>query len=202
MTEEFDKTINIFFEFQKMKIVHRYGSHDPIYHENVASHYGTMIAMADELIERFKLNLDFKKVIQLIKYHDMSEIGMIFDFDAMATESNIKIQKEKTVLENKTINNFSKEYGLHIKRHFQEYESQQTNESRFVKIIDRLDAWFRIMERGVDKINNEWALWTTSTADEFARKYQPIVPFYIRVRELLVQQLKERKGIIIPEFVP
>jgi len=142
-------TVELFFDFQRKKNIKRYGICPEAFHESVGDHCSAMIDMADDLMTRFDLGLDYRRVIKIIKYHDMGELGLAQDYNASVAEVDSKYKDEKTCLEKETIAKLIKKYGKEIKEFTSEYLEQKTREAKFVKLLDRLDAMFWQVLRGV-----------------------------------------------------
>ena len=147
------KLIDYFLEIQSIKDTKRYKPYDNIFHENVAAHSFLMIVMATKLIDELKLDLDFKKVIDLIIHHDFGEIGLEFDFAAVNTVTKQQKQHKEDVEERK-INELSDKYGQKIKELNDEYSRPTTREGHFVKLIDKMESIIYIVKKGCEKIYN------------------------------------------------
>jgi len=103
-----------------LKEVKRFGEHGcGCYHkafkESVAEHCFHMLLIADKLIEVLKLDdLDYKKVVKLILYHDACEHGMTEDFDAFIAHENPEYKKKKHEAERQNVEKLVKKHGKFI----------------------------------------------------------------------------------------
>ena len=148
------KLLDYFFELNKIKDVKRYKLHHAVFAESVADHCFSMILIAVKFIEELKLDLDFKKVVKLISYHDICELGLEEDFDAVKAQYDAGYNLTKKAYEQKNITELSKKYGKEIYELFDEFEKQETREAKFVKAIDRLETTIHEIIRGVEFFTN------------------------------------------------
>ncbi|MBR2909173.1 MAG: HD domain-containing protein [Clostridia bacterium] len=104
--------------------------------ESDAEHTYSMCLLAMEIMSKRNLKLDQLKVYKLILCHELGEIdvGDITPVDGVS-------KAEKMVKESKCIERISKVANMpEIIELAREYEERQTEESKFVKIIDKLDC--------------------------------------------------------------
>ncbi len=111
---------------------------DPITNttESVAEHSFSMCMLALEIINKKGLRLNQEKVLKMCLFHDLSEIecGDITPFDNITKEQ--KFKQERTAI--KKISNL---FGSReVEEIWLEFEENITDEAKFVKIIDKLDA--------------------------------------------------------------
>ena len=104
--------------------------------ESDAEHTFSMCLLAMEIIKRRNLKLDEAKVYKLILCHELGEIdvGDITPFDNVSKDEK-KIKEMACIERIATISNMPE-----IKDLAQEYVDRQTEEAKFVKIIDKLDS--------------------------------------------------------------
>ena len=95
--------------------------------ESVAAHSWGMAMLATQMCPE---ELDLKRVLQLCILHDVAEVkvGDITPHDNVSAE-------EKHRLESEAIDSM----GIDAKDIFDEYEAQNTPESKFVRHLDKLD---------------------------------------------------------------
>jgi len=104
--------------------------------ESDAEHTFSMCMIALYIINKEKLKLDELKVLKMILFHELGEIdaGDITPFDNVP-------KQEKHHLEHKCIERISKENDMpEILELWLEFESEGTEEAKFVKKIDKFDA--------------------------------------------------------------
>ena len=143
--------IEKFVNIQKLKFTYRYSWRKfNSEKESTADHSWCCLVVADYLLEKlnkicpWKYNLDKLKVYEYIIYHDLIEAETWdVDIDPSCSE---KIKTKKEVEEQvfpiflEKIPNELKEI---YKSRFSEYEKRETLESKFVKLIDVIEAEFQ-----------------------------------------------------------
>ena len=105
--------------------------------ESVAEHiYGTCI-LAISIDSQFKLGIDLYKVIIMLVLHEIEEIkiGDLTPFDKVTKEEKRKIGKQ--AVEEVLITLDKKVQYIEL---IEEFENMKTNESRFAKMCDKLEA--------------------------------------------------------------
>lgn len=130
-----------FSERLKKEMRHSYCSNRR--QESVAEHTWQMALMAIMVAPHLSISIDILRVLKMIVVHDLAEaeVGDVSWLDQMANPQ----LKEKKILEEKAaIKKIKKQlpspvneeiYGL-----WYEYEDRQTNEAKFVKVLDDLEA--------------------------------------------------------------
>ena len=185
------KLLDYFLEINKIKDVERYTVHHKVFHESVADHSFMMIVLATKFIDELNLDLDFKKVIELVTNHDFCEIGLSADYDAVAAKVDAKYYDEKKSFETQNIEKFSNRYGKKMLMLHDEYVKQETREAKFVKALDKLETNIYEVFRGVEYFGSPdfIALYPKKAVMAFPE----LIPFY---KEFLVQmkQLYEKTG--------
>ena len=105
--------------------------------ESVAEHiYGTCI-LAISIDSQFELNIDLYKVIIMLVLHEIEEIkiGDLTPFDKVTKEEKRKIGKQAVEEVLSTLDKKVQYIEL-----IEEFENMKTNESRFAKMCDKLEA--------------------------------------------------------------
>lgn len=125
-----------FLELDKLKSVYRrtYLS-DNSRHENSAEHSWHLALAVLTLDKEFDLDVDLLKTLKMALIHDIGEIGA-GDISVFDPEHEQKTKKERHYLEQ--LKETSPLFTADIEDLWVEYEAQETLESRWVKIIDRL----------------------------------------------------------------
>jgi len=183
------KQIDTFLELTKIKDVRRYSEyHHKIYDESVADHCFMMIIMATKFFEELKLDLDFVKVIKLISHHDMCELGLVNDFDAVKVQNNKEYARQKEQTELATITNLSEKYGSEIMELFLEYEKQETREAKFVKALDKIEANIHEMSRGTENFDDPEfiALYPKNAVENFPE----LIPFLKAFNKIMKKEYR------------
>lgn len=104
--------------------------------ESDAEHTFSMALLALYIIKHKQLKLDESKVLKMILYHELCEIdtGDITPFDNVSKE-------QKYLEELKAVERISKNYNMpEILEIWKEFEEEKTQEAKFVKQMDKLDA--------------------------------------------------------------
>ena len=117
--------------------------------ESTASHSWRVALMAFLLAEELKINVNLNKVIKLALVHDIAE-AITGDIDAVDIMNKSVSKKEKRIAEQKAIQIITQKFsfGNNLKQLWEEYDSQKTKEAKFVKAIDKIEAYLHIKEAG------------------------------------------------------
>lgn len=136
-------------EAMKLKFTYRYGDRLKWEQESVAAHSWSMMLIADYLLEKLeaaapgKYNLDRTKIYSLIAYHDLIEAETgDEDVDPSNQENHSKKQEKEQALFTGFKNKLPFEIQIRFESMYREYEERKTPESRFVKIVDCIEAEF------------------------------------------------------------
>jgi len=137
----------------KLKSVYRLNSVDKR-KESSAEHSWSCIVLADYILNKYKIDVDRLKVYELLMYHDLSEIHTgDFPFIPGADRGE---KKDKELLAAKKLEKeLPEQLGKKYYEIFTEFEEQKTNESRFAKAIDILDAQIHEID-----YKEDWKGWT------------------------------------------
>jgi len=187
--------VELFFDFQRKKNIRRFGICPPVFHESVAAHCGAMMDMADEFIESYDLGLDYRRVMQLIKYHDICELGMAEDYNSTMSRIDTEYKAKKQDAEKQTIYCLTRKHGKRIADYDAEYDNQTTREAVFVKFLDKLDSVLWQLNAGVqnyrdmdlppkltfEEIYDEIATKT----NKFIKEFPQLNAFYRKVQEAI-----------------
>ena len=146
--------ISFYYQFNHLKNIYRQGwiksllgKEHLLEIESVADHSWSVSMLAISIIEKYKLNYNITKCMKLSIVH---ELGEIYAGDYTPCD-NITIQK-KHELEEEAINrllnsvNFENDF-LEL---WKEYEKQETEESKFVKQLDKLECIMQASCYGLD----------------------------------------------------
>ena len=162
MTHDIENTYNIdvkteeiidyYLQAVRIREIERYGHLAKKFRNNVAEHCFMMIVLADKLIAHYNFDLDFRKVVRYIYLHDWGEIGMKQDIPAVTKSKgdNRDLVKQKE-FQNATA--LLSEFGLSSDiADYQSYENLETEESKFVMALDKLECPLFIIKSGLDNI--------------------------------------------------
>jgi len=137
--------------------------------ESDAEHTFSMSLLAIEIMEKEKLNLNKEKVLKMVLYHELGEIGAgdITPVDDINREE--KYNLEKDYIEKISINcNMPEIYEL-----WKEFEENKTPEAIFVKKIDKLDTIIQC--KIYSEINNKPEVY-----EEFYSRWKPLISEFLK----------------------
>lgn len=143
--------IEQFKNIQKLKFTYRFSWRTLNWEkESTAEHTWCMFVVADYLLEKlnqicpWKYNLDKLKIYEMIVYHDLIESETWdVDLDPSASE----LHKTKAQIEKEAfpifLDKIPKELRKIYSEKIDEYEKRETIESKFVKLVDVIEAEYQ-----------------------------------------------------------
>lgn len=146
--------ISFYYQFNYLKNIYRQGwlkglleSRNATEIESIADHSWSVAMLAISLIEKYKLNYDITKCMKLSIIHELGEIyaGDITPDDNISKGKKHELEKdaiEKLMSSVKFENDFIDLWD--------EFESQETEESIFVKQVDKLEFILQASCYGLD----------------------------------------------------
>ncbi len=149
-----DEIIDYYLEAVKIRDIQRYGHLNKKFRNNVAEHCFMMIVLADKLIEHYKFELDFRKVVRYIYMHDWGEIGMNKDIPAgVKAKGNIRgiAKEQERISAHKSFAKFGLQNDI---ADYDNYNDLKDDEARFVTAIDKLEGPLFVIKNGLDNITN------------------------------------------------
>jgi len=107
--------------------------------ENSAEHSWHLAVAAMVLREYAPAGVDLLRVLELVTIHDLVEIdaGDTFAYDVSGQQT--RAARENAAAD-RIFGLLPAEQGAHIRRLWEEFEAQETGESRFANALDRLQA--------------------------------------------------------------
>jgi len=133
----FDKIFDFLIELDKLKSVYRKSFlSDGSRNENSAEHSWHLSMAVMMLHQEIPDDIDFLKTLKLTLVHDICEIGA-GDISVYDSKRNLVQDSEKDYLI-QLKNEFPGSFTEEILTLWEEYESQVSPESRWVKVFDRL----------------------------------------------------------------
>ena len=187
--------IELFLELNRLKDVKRFAVYHPIFHETVAEHTFHMAIIADRLFDELDLgDLDYRRVMKLIFYHDVCELGMGNDFDGMTADNNSEYKAQKTRAEDATIKALAKKHGKYIIDLHKEYKAQKTEEAKFVKALDKLQCAIHELDRGAgfSQSTPEQLEYAATWATKHIQNFPKLKPIYRDLQERLKKLFKSQ----------
>ena len=140
--------LNFLAEINSLKKVERYSNKPPRFRDSVAEHCMQMIIMADMLIQHFKLDLDFSKVVRYIYLHDLGEIGMQKDICAYSPNKPVDRKTKKESEKIVAHRFFHKHNRESYKLVYDDYNAQCDKESKFVNLLDKTEPLIFALSNG------------------------------------------------------
>lgn len=146
--------IVFYYQFNHLKNIYRQGWLKNLYGkehineiESVADHSWSVAMLAISIIEKYQLNYDITKCMKLSIIHELGEIyaGDFTPIDEITKEK--KHELEKNAIEELLVSIDFKNDFLEL---WEEYEEQETNESIFIRQIDKLECIMQASCYGID----------------------------------------------------
>lgn len=151
-------------EAMKLKFTYRFWDRLKWEQESVAAHSWSMMLVADYLLAKleslapWEYILDREKIYQLIAYHDLIE-SQTWDEDI--DPWNAKNHDAKWAKESEAMKSFPQKLPEELQEIFisayEEYEQRETLESKFVKIVDIIEAEFFCHDKWY--LFGNWSRW-------------------------------------------
>ncbi len=139
------KDLEYYLKLEGLKHVTRYQPFQEL-QESVAGHIYMTVILANDIMEKYNLEVDKAKVINLLLIHDLTELGMQFDYPADILSQRPELQVLKEQQEKQKIENISNTFSRpHLKVLFEEFESCTTPEAKFANFIDKLESSIYIL---------------------------------------------------------
>ena len=160
--------------------------------ESVADHSWRLSLMSLLLADELNLDLNLARTLKLAIVHDLAEAltGEIDAFRVITGEISKKSKDENELKAIKKITtNFS--FGKNIKELWQEYLDQETNEARYVKALDKLEAFLTILEAGHQEYKQK--IFYANYADAAVNNFSELEPLLLEVKKRLKKELTKGK---------
>lgn len=174
--------------------------------ESSAAHTWKGILLIRDLVESYNLDINISHAQNMFAVHDLPELVLKNDhtsYDLAQGTAQVTLQ-EKFFHEEQVMTNIARKYGRwDLYRLWREFEDKETECSRFVNVVDKLEAKLHILDvggtwrYGIDPI-----LHNILCADNTARAYPPLIPFYLEVRNQLREMFESQDPTFIwkPEY--
>jgi putative hydrolase of HD superfamily len=177
-----------FLSAKRFEDVKRYATQDPVLHQSDSEHAFFMILMARKLFKELNLDLDYAKVIDLILFHDFSEIGLKEDYEATRAQSDPAYRREKELFEKRNIKKVTKDLDdPDIKSAYDEYNADETREAKFVKALDKIESAIHKTARHREDITDDLGF-TASYPNEYVADFAELVPFWAEFQAHMKKQ--------------
>lgn len=144
--------ITFYFQYNQLKNIYRQGFLQKFgakaeQCESIADHTFSVSLLCMSIIEKYELELDLLKCLKLCIIHELGEIyaGDFTPFDNISEEDKHELEKQgvEKVLE-------CLEFENDFLKLWLEYENQKTDESIFVKELDKIEFLLQAAAYGTD----------------------------------------------------
>jgi len=160
--------------------------------ESVADHSWRLSLLSFLVADELKLNLNLAQTLKIAIVHDLAE-ALTGEIDAFRVITGEISKKSKDKNELKAImtitSNFS--FGKNIKELWQEYLDQATREAKYVRALDKLEAFLTILEAGHQEYKQN--VFYGNYADEAVSNFAELEPLLAEVKKRLKKELSKGK---------
>jgi putative hydrolases of HD superfamily len=148
-----DNNIEKIFDFlhiaEKLKTTYRFGSVKGVRGDSSADHSWRLALMVFQFADELKLNIDIKHALKIALVHDLPE-AITGDIDASTIYSGVNSKEEKQNAEARAIKKMTDilpgQLKEKIKKLWNEYAKAETQEAKFVAVLNKVEALIQVME--------------------------------------------------------
>lgn len=151
------RIINFIDYAERLKVELRHASKSDSQRESVADHSWRLSLMLMLVAPKIKLKIDLQRALKMALIHDIVEIEAK-DVPAIEHIGNQKLSQDKEKKEQLAIRKIKKMLGGDGQEIFdlwQEYEKLETNESKVVKALDKLEGELQFLQDPIRKFTLE-----------------------------------------------
>lgn len=162
------------------------------WNESVADHSWRLALMTFLVDDELHLNLDVKHALKIAIVHDLAE-ALTGDIDAYHVITGRITKKEKERMEKAAIKNITRGFlfGEKIVKLWEEYLHQKTREAKFVKALDKLEAFLAVCEAGHKNYTQK--IFYGSYADDAIKNFPELLPILTLVKKKLQKEMAKGK---------
>ncbi len=150
-SENLDKVFEFLHLAEKLKKTIRYLEAKEIVRESTAAHSWRLSLMVFVFANELNLNLNIEKALKIAIVHDIAE-SITGDIDYVLVAKGVVSKEEKKEMEESAMqeirNTLPEKTGDEIYDLWKEYEDKLSNEAKFVKALDKLEALTHLIEVG------------------------------------------------------
>lgn len=132
-----------------LRKVRRFQRRKNIFSDSSADHSWRLAVLAMAAAQEYGLKLDLDYAIKIALIHDIAE-SITGDIDAIRTYHNPGEQHKKNTAEKAAIKKIGSilpgSSGRNIKKIWTDYDAGQSQEARFIKALDKIEATMSILE--------------------------------------------------------
>lgn len=180
----------------QLKSVRRYGVTLKKDYDTVAEHSWRLALMAQIIATECNVHVDLLHVLGIALVHDLAE-SVTGDYDAYDVITGKKSLSEKHTEEQQAMKEITDgiSFGGSITDLWKEYEQQQTVEAKFVKALDKIEAYLHLAEGGVTAyvpkdFHSEYADAAVKAFDEATHHFPEVKDLLRMVKKDLRQQFE------------
>lgn len=201
-----DKILEFLSIVGKLKSTYRFNHLDNFkdnisQHESSADHSWRLALMTFLLIDELKLKLNVEHSLKLALIHDIAE-AITGDYDAYEVNQGIRKREDKDEGEIKAMkfikNKFSDNLGKEIFDLWKESTELKTEESRFVKALDRLETQIQIVDADYKNIDN--SNFSMSYADKAVNDFPELKILLGKIKQKFKEMYKKKNIILNEEY--
>ncbi len=190
------------FDFLKiagnLKNTYRYGDVEVLNNESTADHSWRLSLLAMIFIKELGLEINVERALKLAIIHDLPE-SVTGDITADKTMVDKKLKAEKQEEEIKVMDDFRKLLpeieGNEIYELWHDYEFSKTEEAKFIKALDKIEAYINWIEAGYKHmVKCDGPHLIAIYPDEAVKNFQPLLPILKILKEKMRKEF-EMAGI-------
>ncbi|MEK7083828.1 MAG: HD domain-containing protein [Patescibacteria group bacterium] len=165
--------------------------------DSVAEHSWRLALMTYVIGNECKVPVDLHKAVGIALLHDLAE-AKTGDFDAYEFMVGKRSLDDKRKDEAKAMDEMTAgiSFGDWVRFVWEEFENQNTIEAKFVKALDRIEAFLHISERGVaayipKEFHSDYADKAVKAFDDATRHFPEVKDLLNMVKDDLKKQFEE-----------
>lgn len=199
MTNRINDILGFFKIANKLKGVRRYKTSLGKGGDSTADHSWSLALLVLLVGENYKNDLNLDRAIKLALIHDLPE-SVTDDVDAYDQITGNFPKSLKVLKENEAMKDIAKggDFGHKVFELWKEYENQKTLESRFVKALDKIEAFIHLSEGGIKHYKQkefflDYADEIIKTFDDSVKCFPILSNLLLALKAVLENQLKVLK---------
>ncbi len=184
--------LTFFRRASQLKANPRFGTSLPEFGDTVAEHSWRLALMTYLIGTEFKVGVDLNRAMAIALFHDLAE-AKTGDIDAYEViEKRVSVE-EKHAQEAAAMDEMTNDlsFGHRVHDLWTEYLNQETIEARFVKALDKIEAFLHIDEQGVDGYKPKE--FHSNYADEAVQRFDEAASHFPELSDLLEMVKKDLK---------
>jgi len=194
-SEDLEKVFKFLHQAEKLKKTIRFLESKDAVRESSAAHSWRLALMTFVFVDELKLNLNTEKALKIAIVHDIAE-SITGDIDYLLVTKGAVPREKKKELEEDAMqgikDSLPKKTGNEIYDLWREFETQSSNEGKFVKALDKLETLAHLVEVGYKAYNKTEVIPTY--ADEAVKAFPELSEVLQKMKKEL--KLEFEKGNI------